>query len=84
VADEDVTALAGRPGWTVDGPRATYRLSPTSWSAMVRRVIPVGHTYSVWFVAVVDASGQARYTKTASRLVDAMVIAERQVRGRSP
>jgi hypothetical protein len=81
-AEEDVAALADRPGWTIDGPRATFRLSPTGWSAAVRRVIPAGHTYSTCFVAIIDPSGAARYTKTASRLVDAMVIAERLVRGR--
>jgi hypothetical protein len=83
MAEESIADLEGRPGWTVDGPRATFRMSPTGWSAMVRQVVPIGHTYSVWFVSIVDPTSAARYTKTASRLVDAMVIAERQVRGRN-
>lgn len=83
MAEESVSDLEGRPGWVIDGQRATFRSSPSGWSAMVRQVVPVGHTYSAWFVAIIDPTGAARYTRSASRLVDAMVIAERQVRGRN-
>jgi hypothetical protein len=50
---------------------------------MVRCVVPVDHIYSVWFVAIIDPTGSARYTRSACRLVDPVVIAERQVRART-
>jgi hypothetical protein len=73
---EDLAALADRPGWTVDGPTATFRPSLPGWSATVRWGTLVGYADPTWLFELIDPTGAVRDTRAARRLVEAVRIAE--------
>jgi hypothetical protein len=83
VVEEDIATLAQLPGWTVEGPIATYRVGDTGWTATIRRVTVFGKAHNAWFCSIIDPTGVARYTLSAQLLGYARQVAETQVRGRS-
>jgi hypothetical protein len=83
VADEDVSVLAGQPGWTVTGMVAVYEPVPGGWRARVVRTVVSGRTYFRYHIAIVAPDGVARYTAAANGIDQARVVAERQVRARN-
>jgi hypothetical protein len=80
--DDDVEALTGRSGWTVDGPVATFAPEPGSWHARVRRVAQPSRGSERFHVAIINSRGAAAYTQFATSIGEAARVAESQVRAR--
>ena len=79
---EDLDALAARPGWTVDGPVATFAPRAGDWYARVRQPQTAERPHMRWHVAIVAPSGSVAYTSHASSVAEARRTAEGQVRAR--
>ena len=73
-----ISAVAGRPHWTVANGQATFAPVPGGWQAVVRRLRhPIGQ--AGYHVAVVDRTGATRFATETSSLRDAIRDAERGV-----
>jgi hypothetical protein len=83
MADDLASHVAGRPGWRVTGPVATYRPVEEGWSATVRPATAPGRSFERWHVAVVSPAGAASSTSWATTVAEAVRVAERRVRGRN-
>src|SRR5690349_22799497 len=57
---EEPASLGERRGWTADEVVAIYEPEPGGWTARVRWVQMVGHTYHRFHVAVIDPNGHER------------------------
>lgn len=80
--DDDVEALASRPGWIVDGPVATYQPEPGNWCAQVRRILQPARAAERWNIAIRDPHGRVQYVEKATSIGEAARVAEGHVRGK--
>jgi hypothetical protein len=79
--DDLAAVIQTRAGWTwtADGTVATYRVDV--WSATVRKpAIPTRPSHR-WQVSVIHPDGAAAWSGPAWTAVEAVRLAERQVRG---
>jgi hypothetical protein len=81
VADDDLSVLADRPGWTVEGVRAMYRLAPGGWFARVSRMKLPSRASERFHVALVSPAGVAQHTRFAVMVGEARRVAEGWIRG---
>ena len=81
--NDELRALADRPGWAVAGSLAMYEPNLGGWRAVVRPVKVAGRSYERWHVAVVDPAGHAHLALTASTVAEARRVAEGQVLARN-
>jgi hypothetical protein len=79
MADDDLSILEARPGWTVTADLAIYAPEPGSWTGRVARMKVAGRSYERFHVAIVDPGGVARYTKFATMVSEARRLAEGHV-----
>jgi hypothetical protein len=83
VADDDLSSLADRPGWEVDGAIARYVPVPDGWRARVTRTIRPERSYHRLHVAIIDPGGQARRAFLVTLVGEAVRVAEAQVDARN-
>jgi hypothetical protein len=85
VADDDLTGLAERPGWTVeDNQRAMYAPLEGGRYARVSRPVLHNRASERFQVALVSPAGVAKWTQFALMVGEARRVAEGWVRGKHP
>ena len=82
MADDDLSVLADRPGWTVEDERATYKPAPGGWFARVSHVKLPSRASERFHDALVSPAGAAQHTQFAVTVGEARRVAEGWVRGK--
>ena len=84
VADDDLSVLTERPGWTVMEDLAIFRPDPEGWCARVARMQRPGRAMDRYHIALISPAGVALYVQFASMVGEARRVAEGWVRGKQP
>lgn len=82
IMPDDLDWLVERSDWTVDTEErvATYDLE-AGWLARIRPARQPGKTYERWYISLIESTGHAVWTSSATTPHEAVRVAEGHVRG---